>query len=71
MRINKVESIKAINHLYPLEAKAEEAIERYRRSKGMYKFEYKNQTPDPQDNQEKNQGGILRLRKRKATSATE
>ena len=66
VKVNKVESIKAINHLYPLEARAEEAIERYRKSKGMHKFEYKGKEPDTQNNQEKNQDRILRLRSNKA-----
>ena len=66
VRINKVESIKAINHLYPLEARVEEEIERYRRDKGLHKFQYKNLEPDAQNTQEKNQERIMSLRSNSA-----
>ena len=65
VRVNGGESIKAINHLYPLEARAEEAIERYHRAEQLHTFKYKDFT---QDEQEKNKDRITELRRNMATA---
>ena len=44
----------------------EEEIERYRRDKGLHKFQYKNLEPDAQNTQEKNQERIMSLRSNSA-----
>ena len=68
VKINKIETIKAISHLYPLEARAEEAIERYRKEKvqeipGFEGFEF--------DEQAKNKKRIAALKKAMATAVPE
>ena len=68
VRINNIETIKAINHLYPLEARAEEAIERYQKTKGINTFEFEG---FEQDEQVKNQERIKNLKKAMATSVQE
>ena len=68
VRINNIESIKAINHLYPLEARAEEAIERYQKTKGINTFEFEG---FEKDEQIKNQERIKNLKKAMATAVPE
>ena len=68
VKINKIETIKAISQLYPLEARAEEAIERYRKNKvqeipGFEGFELEEQA--------KNKKRIAALRKAMATAVPE
>ena len=65
VKINKKVSIKAVNHLYPLEARAEEAIEQYQKSKDLNTFTFEGFT---QDQQGLNQSRIELLRKSMATS---
>ena len=68
VRVNDIETIKAVNHLYPLEQKAEEAIARYNRAKGYHKFENQNIA----DNEiEKNQTRLLNLRQNRGTAWAE
>ena len=66
--INNIETIKAVNHLYPLEARAEEAIERYQKTKGINTFEFEG---FEKDEQIKNQERIKNLKKAMATSVPE
>ena len=68
VRINNIETIKAINHLYPLEARAEEAIERYQKTKGINTFEFEG---FEQDEQVKNQERIKNLKRAMATAVPE
>ena len=68
VKINKIETIKALNHLYPLEARAEEAIEKYKKRKvqdipGFEGFELEEQV--------KNRKRIEALRKAMATAVPE
>ena len=67
VKTNNIESVKAINHLYPLEARAEEAIELYLKSKGINKFDFEGFS---QDEQVKNQKRVERLREAMATSVS-
>ena len=65
VRINNMESIKAINHLYPLEARAEEAIERYQKAKKKNTYEFEG---FGQDEQIKNRDRIRLLKHAMATA---
>ena len=68
VKINKIETIKALNHLYPPEARAEEAIEKYKKEKandtsGFEGFESEEQV--------KNRKRIEALRRAMTTSVPE
>ena len=65
VQTNTTETIKALNHLYPLEARAEEAIELYQKKKGINTFNFKGFS---KDDQVKNQERLKILRKTLATS---
>ena len=65
VKTNNTETIKALNHLYPLEARAEEAIELYQRKNKINTFDFKGFS---QNEQAKNQKRIETLRETMATS---
>ena len=50
VRTKTTETVKALNHLYPLEAKVEEAIEEYHRNKQINTFEFEGFTQSEQLN---------------------
>merc|ERR1711888_83320 len=50
VRTKTTETVKALNHLYPLEAKVEEAIEEYHRDKQINTFEFEGFTQSEQLN---------------------
>ena len=68
VKINKIETIKALNHLYPLEARAEEAIEKYQKDKAINNSGFEG---FEQEEQVKNRKRIEALRQAMATSVPE
>ena len=68
VKINKIETVKAINHLYPLEAKAEEAIEKYKKEKATDASDFEGFEPE---DQLKTRKRIEALRRAMATSVPE
>ena len=60
IRTSTTETVKALNHLYPLEAKVEEAIEEYHRNKKINTFEFEGFTQSEQLN---NKNRVETLRK--------
>ena len=67
VRTKTTETVKALNHLYPLEAKVEEAIEEYYRDNKINTFEFEGFT---QDEQIKNRNRVETLRKSMTTSVS-
>ena len=67
VRTKTTESVKALNHLYPLEAKVEEAIEEYHKDKKINTFEFEGFT---QNEQIKNRDRVETLRKTMTTSVS-
>ena len=65
VRTKTTETIKALNHLYPLEAKVEEAIENYYRNNKINTFEFEGFT---QDDQIKNKDRVKTLMESMTTS---
>ena len=68
VRTKTTETVKALNHLYPLEAKVEEAIEKYYKEKKINTFEFEGFT---QDEQLKNRDRVETLRKAMTTSVSD
>merc|ERR1711888_454848 len=66
VRTKTTETVKALNHLYPLEAKVEEAIEEYYRNKKINTFEFEGFTQSEQLN---NRDRVETLKKVMTTSA--
>ena len=66
VRTRTTETVKALNHLYPLEAKVEEAIEEYHRNKKINTFEFEGFTQSEQLN---NRDRVETLKKIMTTSA--
>merc|ERR1712082_417665 len=67
VRTRTTKTVKALNHLYPLEAKVEEAIEEYHKNKKINTFEFEGFT---QDEQLKNREQVETLRKTMTTSVS-
>ena len=65
VRTNNIDTVKAINHLYPLETRVEEGIEKYHRDKGLNTFDFEGFS---QDNQVKNKKCIELLRQNMASA---
>ena len=65
VRMNNTDTVKAISHLYPLETRVEEEIEKYHRDKGLNKFDFEGFS---QDNQAKNKKRLQMLRQNMATA---
>ena len=65
VKTKTTETIKALNHLYPLEAKVEEAIEEYHKNNKINTFEFEGFN---QDEQIKNKNRLETLRKLMTTS---
>ena len=68
VKVNNITTVKAINHLYPLEARVEEQIEAYQKKKKKYDFEG---FDDGFEEQAKNLQRIQALKNRMATAAPE
>ncbi|CAL4122867.1 unnamed protein product, partial [Meganyctiphanes norvegica] len=68
VKVNKIETIKAVNHLYPLEARVEESIEAYQKNKRSFDFEG---FEDGFEEQSKNLQRVETLRRLMATAVPE